>query len=149
MSRISPGKIQGCTKLWQDCKIWDFHCGDYEECLVLGCAPCSSCVNCSHLLTLLPRSWICLPWRWRRYVPPKRPFIQELRGTASQKTTFCKRGLIHLCYIPITTLSNCSKCVLSDNMGMWSGVGDDLKRGCIGRFKTRRFCRHSPGETEI
>jgi hypothetical protein len=29
---------------------------------------------CSHLLTLVPRSRIFLPWRWRRFVPPKRRF---------------------------------------------------------------------------
>jgi hypothetical protein len=32
---------------------------------------------CSHLLTLVPRSPIFLPWRWRRYVPPKRRFEQD------------------------------------------------------------------------
>jgi hypothetical protein len=40
---------------------------------------------CSHLLTLVPHSRICLPWRWRRYVPPKCLFTQELRGAISQK----------------------------------------------------------------
>jgi hypothetical protein len=29
-----------------------------------------------------------LPWRWRRYVPPKRRFTQDLHGTTSQKTAF-------------------------------------------------------------
>jgi hypothetical protein len=33
---------------------------------------------CSHLLTLVPRSRICLPWRWRQYVPPKRRFTQDI-----------------------------------------------------------------------
>jgi hypothetical protein len=27
-----------------------------------------------------------LPWRWRRYVPPKRWFTQDLHGATSQKT---------------------------------------------------------------
>jgi hypothetical protein len=36
--------------------------------------------DCSHLLTLVPRSRIFLPWRWRRYVPPKRRFTQDLHG---------------------------------------------------------------------
>jgi hypothetical protein len=65
-------------------------------------APCSSCVNrrfrrtCRlhlhalyasiYLLTLLPRSRVFLPWRWKRYVPPKRRFTQELHGATSQKT---------------------------------------------------------------
>jgi hypothetical protein len=46
---------------------------------------CSSNPVCSHLLTLVPHSRIFLPWRWRRYVPPKRRFTQDLQGTTSQK----------------------------------------------------------------
>jgi hypothetical protein len=44
--------------------------------------------NCSHLLTLVPRTQIFLPWRWKRYVPPKRWFTQNLHGATSQKTAF-------------------------------------------------------------
>jgi hypothetical protein len=44
--------------------------------------------ECSHLFTLVPRSQIFLPSRWRRYVPPKRRLTQNLHGTTSQKTTF-------------------------------------------------------------
>jgi hypothetical protein len=45
--------------------------------------------DCSHLLTLVLRSRIFLPWRWRRYVPPKRRFNSlELHGSTSQKTAF-------------------------------------------------------------
>jgi hypothetical protein len=43
---------------------------------------------CNHLLTLVPTSMIFLPWKWRRYVPPKRRFTQNLHGATSQKTTF-------------------------------------------------------------
>jgi hypothetical protein len=43
---------------------------------------------CSHLLTLVPRSLIFLPWRWKRYFPPKRRFTQDLHGATSQKTAF-------------------------------------------------------------
>jgi hypothetical protein len=42
----------------------------------------------SHLLTLVPRSRIFLPWRWRRYVPPKRRLTQDLHSATFQKTTF-------------------------------------------------------------
>jgi hypothetical protein len=42
---------------------------------------------CSHLLTLVHRSRIFLPWRWRRYVPPKRRLTQDLHSATSQKTT--------------------------------------------------------------
>jgi hypothetical protein len=44
--------------------------------------------DCSHLLTLVPRSWIFLPGRWRWYVPPKRQFTQDLHAATFQKTTF-------------------------------------------------------------
>jgi hypothetical protein len=50
------------------CKISGFHGGDYDECRFLGCGA----VVCSHLLTLIPRSRIFLPWRCRRYIPPKK-----------------------------------------------------------------------------
>jgi hypothetical protein len=40
---------------------------------------------CSHLLTLVLRSRIFLPRRWKRYVPPKRQFTQDLHGATSQK----------------------------------------------------------------
>jgi hypothetical protein len=43
---------------------------------------------CSHLLTLVPRSQIFLPWRWWRYVPPKRRFTQDLHGATFQKIVF-------------------------------------------------------------
>jgi hypothetical protein len=42
----------------------------------------------SHQLRLVRGSWICLRWRWRRYVPPKRLFTQELHAATSQKTAF-------------------------------------------------------------
>jgi hypothetical protein len=40
------------------------------------------------VLTLVPRSRIILPWRWRQYVPPKRRLTQDLHGAISQKTAF-------------------------------------------------------------
>jgi hypothetical protein len=43
---------------------------------------------CSHLLTLVHRSRIFLPWRWRRYVPPKRRLTQDLHSATSKKTAF-------------------------------------------------------------
>jgi hypothetical protein len=71
-------------------------------------APCLSCVNrrfggTYHLhlqgkkirergtsvsKQLQTRSRIFLPWRWRRYVPPKRRFVQERHGATSQKAAF-------------------------------------------------------------
>jgi hypothetical protein len=78
-------------------------------------APCRSCVNrrfggtyllhlqsavCSHLLSLILRSRIFLPWKWRRYVLPKRLFTQDRHGATSQKMVFFKpfeiwRGIIY------------------------------------------------------
>jgi hypothetical protein len=89
------------------CKIWGFHGGDYEECRFWDVAPCRSCVNrltsvCSHPLTLVPRSRIILPWRWSRYVPPKRRFTQELHSATSQKTAFLTILSAHksvLCFV--------------------------------------------------
>jgi hypothetical protein len=73
-------------------------------------APCRCCVNwrlggtyllhlqsrkirergtsLSRWLQPVPRSRIFLSWRWRRYVPPKRRFTQDLHGATSQKTAF-------------------------------------------------------------
>jgi hypothetical protein len=43
---------------------------------------------CSHLLTLVSRALIFRPWRWRRYVPPKRRLTQDLHSAKFQKTFF-------------------------------------------------------------
>jgi hypothetical protein len=45
-------------------------------------------VICSHLLTLVPRWRIYLPWSWRLYLPPKCRLRQKPRDVTSQKTTF-------------------------------------------------------------
>jgi hypothetical protein len=44
--------------------------------------------ECSHLLTLVPRARMFLPWRWKRYVPPNRRFTQDLHSATPQKTAF-------------------------------------------------------------
>jgi hypothetical protein len=44
--------------------------------------------QCQYVRHLHHRSRIFLPWRWRRYVPPKRRLTQELHGATSQKTAF-------------------------------------------------------------
>jgi hypothetical protein len=64
----------------QNQSIWGFQGGDYEECHLLGCG--------NHLLTLVPHSRIYLPWRWSRYVPPKRRFTQYIHDATSQKMVF-------------------------------------------------------------
>jgi hypothetical protein len=68
----------------------------FKNAVLWDVAPCRSCVNrrfggmyrCSRLLTLVTRSRIFLPRRWRRYVPLKRRFTQDLHGATSQKTAF-------------------------------------------------------------
>jgi hypothetical protein len=45
----------------------------------------------------VPNVWmsrIFLPWIWRRYVPAKRRFIQDLQGATSQKTAFLKIEIV-------------------------------------------------------
>jgi hypothetical protein len=49
---------------------------------------------CSHLLTLIPRSRIFLPWRWRWYISLKRRFTQDLHGATFQKPAFISLSLI-------------------------------------------------------
>jgi hypothetical protein len=49
----------------------------------------------SHLLTLVPRSRIFLPWRWRRYVLLKRRLTRDLHGATSQKSAFFLPLLIY------------------------------------------------------
>jgi hypothetical protein len=58
--------------------------------------PCRYCVNwrfggiyrSGHLLTLVPRSQIFIPRKFRLYVISKRRFTQYLHGATSQKTAF-------------------------------------------------------------
>jgi hypothetical protein len=45
---------------------------------------------CCHLLTLDPRWQVFIPWKWRRYLPQKRRFRQDLHGATSQKMAFFK-----------------------------------------------------------
>jgi hypothetical protein len=42
---------------------------------------------CSQLLTRVHHLRIVPPWRWRRYVPPKRRFTRVIHSATSQKTT--------------------------------------------------------------
>jgi hypothetical protein len=56
------------------CKIWGFHGGDYTS---------LTDASCADFLIISLR-----PWRWRRYVPPKRRLTPYLHGATSQKTAF-------------------------------------------------------------
>jgi hypothetical protein len=59
-----------------------------EECIASIIRIGNSAADCSHMLTLVPRSRIFIPWRWRQYVPPKHRLTQDLHDATSQKTTF-------------------------------------------------------------
>jgi hypothetical protein len=41
------------------------------------------------LQSFVPSHWFLSPWWRRRWVPPKRRFLQEPHGVTSQKTRFC------------------------------------------------------------
>jgi hypothetical protein len=43
-------------------------------------------------------SRMSLPWRWRRYVPPKRLFLLEPHGTKSQKTCVTANYIVHIAW---------------------------------------------------
>jgi hypothetical protein len=47
-------------------------------------------------LTLFLVHWFLSPWCWRRYVPPKRRFLQEPHDVTFQKTAFFRQNLISL-----------------------------------------------------
>jgi hypothetical protein len=72
----TPLQIYGQQKSPSDqvqiSRIWGFHS------------------SASHLLMLVPHSWIFLSWRWGRYIPPKQKFTQDLHGATSQKMAFFK-----------------------------------------------------------
>jgi hypothetical protein len=61
---------------------------DVSEVCITSIFRVEKSVVCSHLLKPVPRSRIFLPWRWRRYVPPKRRFTQDKHDATSKKTAF-------------------------------------------------------------
>jgi hypothetical protein len=61
---------------------------DVSEELITSIFRVEKFASCSHLLTLVSRSRIFLPWIWRRYISPKRRFTQDLHGATSQKMAF-------------------------------------------------------------
>jgi hypothetical protein len=75
-----------------------FHCSICH--VVLWCSMLKLLAIANMFLVL----WQLSPWRWRRYAPPKRRFLQEPRGDTSQKTTFfmptdCHRTSLAIFYI--------------------------------------------------
>jgi hypothetical protein len=71
-----------------------------------------SAVFCSHLLTVVPRSRIFLPWRCRRYVPPKRRFERSTRRHIPEDdilryTAFCVRAILVKCKLTYKGEARC------------------------------------------
>jgi hypothetical protein len=54
-------------------------------------------------LTLSSLALFPLPWRWRRYFPPKRRFILNPHDATSQKTAFFKCDVISSLFMMILT----------------------------------------------
>jgi hypothetical protein len=89
-SNYTPGPIRSLNICWTlhqgpfgnwtfVRKIWGFHVIGYEGMLSSG----------MWLLVDLVSTDVSeesIAWRWRRYVPPKRRFKQDLHGATSQKT---------------------------------------------------------------
>jgi hypothetical protein len=73
-------------------KCWYGSPMDEETCsrfMILITLSIGKCIFACYLLTLVLRSRIFLPWRWRRYDPPKRRFNRLLlHGATPQKTAF-------------------------------------------------------------
>jgi hypothetical protein len=88
--------------------------------------------GCSHLLTLVPRSRIFLPWRWRRYVPPKRRFTQDLHGATSQKTDssylYIQVSSFRSCFIMSQVAATCSRWFLARGFFYHENGGDTFLR---------------------
>jgi hypothetical protein len=101
---------------------------------------------CSHLLTLVPRSRIFLPWSWRQCVPPKRRCTQDLHSATSQKTAFFSSRLISQYYgdwllfflsCSIRDLSVSLLCSIAERMTSGCVAGDRMRTG-KGNGSTRR-----------
>jgi hypothetical protein len=76
-----------------NCTIWGFHSGGFEEYRLLGYDLPPAC---------LLVCWTSLrPWRWRRYVPPKRRLLHNgLHGVISQKIILFKNKLdVSICLV--------------------------------------------------
>jgi hypothetical protein len=77
------------------CKIWSFHCGNYEVChLRLWCLVAAVRTDVSEeliasIITVLQLLWRFFPpWLRRQCVPPKRRFLQESHSVTSHNTAF-------------------------------------------------------------
>jgi hypothetical protein len=75
--------------------------------------------SASHLLTLVPRSRIFLLSRWKRPVPPKRRFTQELHGSASQKSVSSCQQM----FVNIFNMYACSQIIKVNNAHISSTPG--------------------------
>jgi hypothetical protein len=94
--------------------------------------PCRSCVNRRFggtyrlhrpgrkICALVPRSRNFLPWRWRRYVPLKHRFTQDLHGATSQKTAFFNTLIV--AYVTVAAGTCLLSCCLAMNINPGSAI---------------------------
>jgi hypothetical protein len=100
--------------------------------------------SASHLLMLVPCSRIFLPWRWRRHVPPKHWFTQDLHGATFQKAAFF---ILKLLLNIVTTRTEVL--VVQGNKFLYACVKDVCRlwaqpcfvlrntKNCVGPFRTK------------
>jgi hypothetical protein len=80
------------------CRIWGSHSGSCEEYHLLW-YNASTCSHAGFLLNLFFR-----PWRWRRYVSPKRRFtLNGLHGVISQKIVLFYYSIVARVYVTAVT----------------------------------------------
>jgi hypothetical protein len=97
--------------------------------------------GCRFLLTLVPRPRIFLPWRWRRYVPPKRRFAQDLHGATSQKAEFFSMKHLVSLHEPLD-IKTCRGAVLGPWRHLeWAGM---LETSFFPALRSQNFLQCKP-----
>jgi hypothetical protein len=83
----------------------------------------AACFSCQLMLTLFLTGWFFPAWWWRRYIHPKRQFLQEPHGVTLQKTAL----FLMKSYFKVITVFNhiyyvCSTVLYSsdyDSYSLW------------------------------
>jgi hypothetical protein len=84
--RVRSHGIRGHEVCWKAGALFPICFVLISYCMIRGFF--AACFTCKLLLTLFLARRFLSPWRCRRYVPPKRRFIQKPHGVISQKTAF-------------------------------------------------------------
>jgi hypothetical protein len=99
---------------------------------------------CSHMLTLVLRSQIFIPWIWKRHIPPKRRFTQDLHGATSQKTALFLLKLIFYFYNYVLLLFYLMLTLSFRPNAFTRSYSTTRAEVCLQRFK---FCALAMGKT--